>query len=121
MTSPDSPQFLTAQDRVHVLDTTQKLNNQLSLGAFLWDTKWLNVLRTLPRPILTDFNGVLVNSKRPWVVNPQAAEAVNRLVNTGTLIVVTSASADWELRKNALEDFGLWYPGMVLITEESYS
>ena len=101
------------------LKTAGSLNDYFRGGGSVWEDDSLRLIRNLPRPIVIGFNGVLVNTRRPWVANPEARGAIEKLIKSGSVFVVTTASGDWDLRRQALEDFGLWHPSMVLLTREN--
>ncbi len=114
-----TPQFnALEQER---LKTAGSLNDYFRSGGSVWEDYSLGLIRNLPRPIVIDFNGVLVNTRRPWIANPQARGAIEKLVKGGSVLIVTNASGDWDLRRQALEDFGLWHPSMVLLTRKNLS
>ena len=109
---------LTAQEEPLIIGVADRLNQMFQNGAYAWNKGALKLLRQLPRPICIDFNDTLANSGRPWFPNPEAIEPVQDLIRVGSLLVVTTAGQggdDWELRRTALEEFGMWHQEMVLI------
>lgn len=108
-----------AQERAATIENANCLNERFSRSAFAWNDEQLDLIRSLPNPILIDFNNVVVNTGRPWVPNPEAKKALRALTKTGTVFVMTDGERDWNLRQQALENFGLWHPGMVLLVGDN--
>lgn len=107
------------KDKEIQIDLANQLNQRMRSGISLYSPECISLAKNFEHPIVIDFNNVLVNSGRPWVPNPEAIPAIQQLTQIGTVFVATTAWRDWELRQKALEGFGLWRDGMVLVTGET--
>lgn len=104
-----------ATEQQHI-ETAKRLNEKFRVGGSVWNAETLGEIRSLPRPIAVDFNGVLVNQHRPYMSNPQASAFLQGLIKLGTVLIVTNNGiVCWEEKKKVLEEFGLWHNGMVMI------
>lgn len=112
---------LSRKQEQGTLETVKILNKKFCVGESPWKEKTLSDIKSLPNPIVLDFNGVLVNHHRPWVPNPKAENFLSSLVKLGTVFIVTNAYGDWDLRQQALGKFGLWHEGMVMMTFQNHN
>lgn len=76
-------------------------------------------LRKIEKPILVDFNNVLVSNHDPFPLNPAAPDFLKELRELGTVIVVTTAR-NWNGVHDELVKYGLWDDGTLLIVNGNY-
>lgn len=112
---PDVPQN-EDQERIA---TTSWLNERFKAGASVWQDEILIRTRGLEKPIVVDLNETLVSSFMPYVVNPDANEALNLARKVGNVVIVCSG-LDWELQQEELERLNLWHDDVVLMTANNY-
>lgn len=89
------------------------LNRQFEQGRSALEV--IDKLRLLSKPVLIDFNNVLVNNKKPLVVNPEASVFMDTVNLIGDPVVVTTAT-DWKGISETLRQFGLWSEKMILMS-----
>lgn len=119
MLMQESPQFNKEAEREALLATTSHLNEHFSLGGSVYEPEILQLMRTLPRPIVVDFNGVLFDNEEPLTPNPEASAALARLREMGTVVIATGAR-DWEGISTLLKTHQLWHDDMVLMCVDNY-
>lgn len=98
----------------------QYLNLRFAGGDSAYEE--LDRIRSIPFPIVVDFNGVLVTERTPntpYKANPQAEHALQQLRQTGTVFVVSSAY-DWYEVHDTLRDNGLLHPDMIIMACPNY-
>ncbi len=81
--------------------------------------QYKKTLQSIDKPILVDFNNVLVNDDYELEPNPYAKEFITELEKVGQVIVITKAE-NWDFVNKKLVEFGLWTNKMVLITKENF-
>lgn len=94
-----------------------KLNVSFQSGDVL--DKHNEILQKIDKPILVDFNNVLVNNSNELELNPQAKEFITELDKIGQIIIITTAT-DWNLVHETLVKFGLWTDKMILLTKRNF-
>jgi len=99
------------------IELATQLNNVFKKGDLLDQHK--EILNNIDKPILVDFNNVLVNNCSELEPNPHAKEFIAELEQIGQVIVVTTAS-NWDLIHDELIKFDLWTNKMILITKKNY-
>ncbi len=108
-----------ASEQENLKGTIAELNGYFEKRGFAWDKKALELLRTIPKPIVVDLNNVLINNDGPKVPNPEAKELLDRLRKVGTVVICTDATARDRIQKY-LTDFGLWQDDIVLMAQQNY-
>lgn len=99
------------------IELATQLNNVFKKGDLLDQHK--EILHNIDKPILVDFNNVLVNNCSELKPNPHAKEFIAELEQLGQVIVVTTAS-NWDLVHSELVKFDLWTDKMILITKKNF-
>jgi len=94
-----------------------KLNASFQSGEVL--DKHKKILQKIDKPILVDFNNVLVNNSSELELNPKAKEFITELDKIGQIIVITTAT-DWNLVHEKLVKFDLWTDKMILLTKNIF-
>lgn len=108
----DSPPLPTELGVVPAVDA---LNQIFARNVPAWDRQTLKLLRSFPRPILVDFNNVLVSQREvPRQANPKAATFLDNLRQVGNVFIST-AYWDFELIRHSLKRFSLWRDDLVVM------
>lgn len=107
------------RDQERAYEVYNRLNFHFEEHGFVYDEEILPLIRSLPRPIVVDFNGLFCNNQLPLTVNPEAGQVLGLLREIGNVVIVTTAS-DWGKVHGFLQDNGLWFDDMVLMTQQNY-
>ncbi len=99
------------------LQRVARLNDAFGRGAEAWTV--LDDLRRLKRPILVDFNNVLVNNNSPIICNPQGLEFMREVRPLGDVIVATTASS-WQRVHDHLQSFSMWSDDVILMVSRNW-
>lgn len=99
------------------VEVSTYLNDKFRTGASVLDE--LNLVQGLERPIAIDFNNVLVNSDGS-IANPEAVIRLPKLLNVGTVFIVTNAQT-WERVHNRLKEYNLWNDRMILMVNGNWN
>lgn len=112
-------QFFPKQeiDKQNEHSLAKQLNESFKNGLDIIDTTEL--LRKIEKPILIDFNNVLVNNSQPSIPNPSAIQPFNELEKIGNVVVLTTAG-NWEKTHERLNEFHFWSNKTILIAAPNY-
>jgi len=94
-----------------------ELNEQLRSGTGIAELS--DLLRKVVRPILVDFNNVLVDNTSKYVPNMKALAPFAELQKIGTVVVLTAAGP-WSAVHRALCRSGFWTSYVILITAKNF-
>ncbi len=97
-----------------------RLNDLLLEGTPLYVPEVLQTLRAIPKPILVDLNGVLLNNLHPIQPNPAARGLLHLLGEFGQVIILTTSS-DWKKIQELLLQHRLWTPQTIMINDQNFS
>jgi hypothetical protein len=129
--TPDNhPKLVTEKERGLINETAETLNEHYRKGGWVWEKGAMRLLRKLPRPICVDFDRTLItylkgsgpNGKdwRYYTPDPYALDSLEKLQEIGSVVILTGNNDNWERRREAMEDMGIWLPGMVMIDADNY-
>jgi hypothetical protein len=93
------------------------LNKSFENGASCCD--FVEEISQFQKPIIVDFNNVLVNNCYPLVLNPDAPQFLKQIQSVGNVFIVTTAM-DWTGVKTVMENFNIWNSEMILLTYPNY-
>lgn len=101
------------------LQRAASLNDAFRSGLPAYDADVLSAIRSLHRPIVVDFNGILADSSEPLIVNPQAMDFLSRIRKVGDVVIVTTSSG-WDGIQSFLDQNGLWTDDLILMVKENW-
>ncbi len=113
----ETDSILTRKPKYLIKEATAFINSELRDGKPAY--KLLPLIRAYPRPIVTDFNGLITNNTDPMSLNPGASFFINELRQIGNVFVVTTAP-NWDSVHEFLDESGVWFPDMLLLTAPNF-
>lgn len=100
-------------DQKEKISITGKINDVLKKGVPAYEV--LTEIRSYQKPIVVDFNNVLVSNLTPTVINPEASSFLAELRKIGDVFIVTTAE-DWNSVYKILKNGNIWSSSQILMT-----
>ncbi|MBU6389839.1 hypothetical protein KGQ71_04990, partial [Patescibacteria group bacterium] len=95
----------------------KRINRALKGGDTAYEI--VDDIQKLPRPIVVDFNNVIINGCAPHQLNPDAPNFLEQLRQIGTVFIITGASS-WDDVRSILHNLGVWSNDIVLMTQPTF-
>lgn len=108
---------MPTETREQLIVTASIINEAFKRGANAFEVR--DQIRSFPRPILLDLNGVIVGSDFPYQLNPDTPAFMESLAQAGNVFIVTTAT-NWSGVNEFLKQQGFWSDDMVLMTKYTW-